>query len=158
LISGRRQATALFAGRKELFRYFGTAPQTGSLNVVLDLPILLRPERAAVRFEDHRLGWSARLDGHACLVHRWPNCPLHIVELISPHRFRMQKGQPVFVEFNTDDLQPVRWRQFLGWGVLWSWGRSSYYSNDKYCEWSRGLEQRFPGYFRQQHLDTGRST
>lgn len=151
VVSGRGQATPLFAGRRELSDYFGAEPQPGTLNVVLDWPIQFRPARAVIRFDDiHRSLWPAMAEGHRCLIYRWPNCPLHVIELISPHRFRIEKGDRIRMMFNAADTEAVAWPRLLGWSWLWLPGRKRAYSDDEYFGWANEMAGRSPDYFGQQ--------
>ncbi len=153
VVPGRGQATPLFAGRRELYDYFGAEPQPGTLNIVLDWPIQFRAERAVIRFDDmHRRLWPAMLEGHRSLIHRWHNCPLHVIELISPHRFRIKKGDRIQVTFNVADTDAVSWRRSLGWTWLWLAHRKCAYSDDKYFDWANAIADRYPDYFAQQRI------
>ena len=152
-VSGRGTAKTILAGHSELSDYFGAEPQPGSLNIILDQPILFRPERAAVRFDnDRRLAWPAMLERQPYLVHRWKNCPLHVVELISPFRFQIQKGEHAFVDFNVADTEPISWGRFIGWGCLWLFRQRHAYSDDKYFHLASELSDQYPVYFGQQSL------
>jgi hypothetical protein len=143
------------AGRSEISDYFGAKPQPGSLNVVLEWPILFRPERAAVRFDgDNRLAWPAILERRPCLVHRWQDCPLHIAEIISPYRFQIQKNACVVAAFDVADTAPVPWPQLVGWAVLWLGRRERAYTDDKYADLAAKVSGRCPALFRQQHIET----
>jgi len=151
VVPGRGEAKTLFAGRRELSDYFGAEPQPGTLNIVLDWPIQFWPKRAVIRFDDiHRRLWPAMVEGHRCLIHRWPNCPLHVVELISPHRFRIEKGDRIRVMFDVADTQPVPWARLLGWSWLWLSGRKRAYSDDEYFDWANKKADSSPDYFGQQ--------
>ena len=143
VVSGRGKSTSKLFGRRELFDYFGAEPQPGSLNIVLDGPILFRPERAKVRLEDHNimiLAWPARMEGHPCLVQRWRNCPLHVVEVISPYRFQIQKGSRTIVEFDVADTAQIAWDRLFVWGLLWYLRRSRVYSDKS--RWAKRIARR----------------
>ena len=141
VVSGRGKASLWLAGRKELFDYFGTAPQPGSLNIILDWPVLFRPERAKVRLEAGRnLAWPARVEGQPCLVQRWSTCPLHVVEVISPYRFQIQKGSRAIVEFDVADTAQVAWDRLFIWGLLWYLRRSRVYSDKS--RWAKRIARR----------------
>ena len=151
VVSGRGEAIALFAGRSELSDYFGAEPQPGTLNVVLDWPIQFEPDRAVIRLDDiHRRFWPATVDGHRCLVHRWPDCPLHVAELISPHRFRMEKSERIRVSVDIADTKPISRGRLLGWIWLWLPARKRAYSDDAYFDWANRKAASSPDYFGQQ--------
>ena len=130
VVSGRGKSTSKLLGRRELFDYFGAEPQPGSLNVILDRPILFRPDRAKVRLEAPKIwAWAARMEGHPCLLQRPRNCPLHVIEVISPYRFQIQKGSPTLVIFDAADTAPINWGRLFVWGCLWYLRRSRVYSD-----------------------------
>ena len=125
VVSGRGVATSILSGRRELLDYFGAEPQPGTLNVILDRPILFRPDRAKVRLEAPKiLAWAARMEGHPCLVHRPRNCPFHVIEVISPYRFQIQKGSRTLVEFDVADTAQIAGGRLFVWGCLWYLRRS----------------------------------
>lgn len=152
LVSGRGNASSLLRGRSELLEYFGVEPQPGSLNILLNWPIELRPERAKVRIEVYLDAWEAKVNGQTCLVQRWKNCPLHLLEAISPHRFDLQKGRSVVVEFDSESVLPLSPRRAMGWLGLWALRRRYAYSCDTYYHWAHNLGERHPAWFSQQCL------
>jgi hypothetical protein len=153
VVSGRGNATTLLRGRKALNEYFGEEPHPGSLNILLDWPIEFCPARVKIRIEDYLVAWAGRVEGHRCLVQRWPNCPLHVVEVISPHRFRLEKGQRARVRFHSIDLAPLPWSKLFGWGALWGLRRRYVYSSDRYYHWAQEVAGRWPAWFGQQPLE-----
>jgi hypothetical protein len=152
VVPGRGQATRFFAGRRELYDYFGAEPQPGTLNIVLDWPIQFQAERAIIGFDEHRQLWPAMLEGQRSLIHRWNNCPLHVIELISPYRFQIKKGDRIHVAFNVADTAAVSWQRLLGWSWLWLAHRKRAYSDDKYFDWANDIADRYPDYFAQQKI------
>ena len=153
VVSGRGNATPLLRGRKELIEYFGEEPHPGSLNVLLDWPIQFFPIRVKIRLEDYLAVWPGKMEGRPCLIQRWPNCPLHVVEVISPHRFRLEKGQRARLEFHLFDVEPLPWSKLFGWGALWGLRRRYAYSNDRYYEWAQDVAGRWPALFGQQPFE-----
>jgi hypothetical protein len=153
VISGRGQGTALFSGLPELRKHFGADPFPGTLNVILNRPIWFKPERAVIRLNFcHRLLWRATLDGVWCLFHRWRECPLHVIELISIHQFGVKKGQDITVAFDAADVQPIPWRRLLGWHYLWFGRRRFHYADDAYSHWAAKVAAGAPVYCGQQDL------
>ena len=153
VVSGRGNATPLLRGRKELSAYFGAEPHPGSLNILLDWPIQFRPARVKIRLEDYLVAWAGTMDGRPCLVQRWPNCPLHVLEVISPYRFGLEKGERARVQFYGLDLAPLPWSKLLGWSALWALRRRYAYSNDSYYEWAQEIAGRWPAWFGQQPFE-----
>lgn len=142
----------MLRGRSELVAYFGAEPQPGSLNILLDRPIELRPEHAKVRLEVYLDAWEAKVNGQACLVQRWRNCPLHVVEAISPHRFDLEKGRSLLVEFPSESVLPLSPQKVIGWLGLWALRRPYVYSHDIYYRWAQNVAERSPAWFGQQRL------
>ena len=151
VVSGRGKATLRLEGRKELFGYFGAKPQPGSLNIILDRPILFSPGRAKVRLVDRTLlAWPARMEGQPCLILRWENCPLHVAELISPYRFQVQKGDRALLQLDVADTAPILLHRLFGWGCLWFLREARFYSDGKYRYWATKMARRFPAFMGQQ--------
>ena len=151
VVSGRGKASSKLSGLREFFDYFGAEPQPGSLNIILDGPLLFRPERAKVHLDDHNIfAWPARMEGQACLVWRWRNCPLHVVEVTSPHRFQIQKGSRTLVEFDVADTAPIPLGRLSGWTCLWFLRRTRAYSDDNYFVWASKMAVRYPAWLGQQ--------
>jgi hypothetical protein len=94
----------LLRGRSELIEYFGSEPQPGSLNILLDWPIYLQQWSYKVRLEENVVAWPATLEGRRCLVMRWTNCPLHVAEIISPYRFEIKKASAWLFSSNEKTL------------------------------------------------------
>ena len=151
VVSGRGKATLWLKGRKELFGYFGAEPQPGTLNIILDRPILFSPKRAKLRCADTSLiGWPARMEGQPCLILRWRNCPLHVAELISPYRFQVQKGDRARLQLDVADTAPIPLHRLFGWGCLWFLREARFYSHGRYRHWVQKIAKRLPACMGQQ--------
>jgi len=154
IVSGRGIATQMLAGRCQISDYFGRPPHPGSLNLVLHWPILLRPERAAIRMDDPGyLFWPALFEGRPCLAFRWRQCPLHIVEIVSPHWFSVRKGQMAAINLNRDDTAPLSATRFAGWSLLWLWCRQRLYTDDDHMHWASCVAEKRPRLFAQQRFE-----
>ncbi len=60
----------------------------GSLNVVLDGPVRLDVGKAIPFAGGKRYLWHVSINGVGTPVfaYRWKGCPLHVLEIVSPHR------------------------------------------------------------------------
>jgi hypothetical protein len=74
------------------------------------------------------------------------------VEAISPHRFDLEKGGSVLVEFPSRSVLPLSSRKVIGWLGLWALRRPYIYSHDIYYQWAQNLAERYPAWFGQQRL------
>ena len=150
VVSGRGKATSRLKGRKELVDYFGAEPQPGTLNIILDRPILFSPRRAKLRCADTSLiGWPARMEGQPCLILRWRNCPLHVAELISGYWFQIPKGNRVLVELDAADTGPIPLKRLFGWSCVWFLRETRAYSDARYSYLANKLARRLPAFFGQ---------
>jgi hypothetical protein len=72
------------------------------------------------------------------LAHRWPTCPLHVVEVISTRHLRtyfdLHDGSVVSIE--SADFQPVPMVDLAAWAALWAFRKKNYYKSDRYVAWT----------------------
>jgi hypothetical protein len=131
---GATQRTADFADFAH--DYFGKPMVRGTFNVVLPAPVGLDPSSRLTFLEDGRSLWPVTVEGKPALAYRWPTCPLHVIEIISPMKLRedLGVGNGEFVSLGIDDgvLAPTKRRQLLSWQLLWRWRETRYYSNNIY--------------------------
>jgi hypothetical protein len=78
--------------------------------------------------------------------------------LISVHRFGIDKGRRVAVQFNGADIAPMAWRQRLGWNYLWLGRQQRAYTDDDYFYRARRMAVSCPVYFGQQTISSDLNT
>lgn len=115
----------------DVTEYLGGVPHPGSFNIVLSEPVDLPPEDAVIKLGDNRRFWHLTIFGQNCLVYRWPECPMHIVECISLVKlsdFVTYSKQQIDVLIPR--VKPIpRWKYFA-WQYVWSNPNFDYYSDE----------------------------
>lgn len=149
VMSGRGQASLrLVDSAAELRSITGEELVPGSLNVVLDRPVWLAPERA-IAFADGRwLLWRGWLNGSPVWLFRWSIAPLHVIEVLSSihlrSAFNLRDGQQVTIKLDIDQLHPIPWLARAAWALIWSGRKTWSYTNDAYYyfvrPWACGWE------------------
>jgi len=138
VISGRGLASKHLAEHKSTIQEeIGAEPSDGSLNVVLDRPLLLRNSSALSLGEKNgRLLWQASACGVPVWVYRYPGIAEHIIELISEQHLRtslgLQDGDDIEILLKPEDIIPMTRFRRLVWTVIWFGRRDLYYTSDKY--------------------------
>ncbi len=137
--SGAGIAASVFdKAREDLTGYFGAPPHSGTLNILLRRPLLLRPE-AAIPFAASPVlrghgAWPVRLLGHPGLLVRWAWCPLHIAEIVSPAGFRaacgLDDGARVALELDDRIVARLPARGLIAWTAMWALNRRGYLDKD----------------------------
>jgi hypothetical protein len=142
IVSGRGNARGIVKdNREELRDKLGTALFEGSLNVLLDRPLLLRASTAVKVAGGRRLIWRALLNGHSVWAYRWPDAPLHVVEILSEVQLRQALGlnerERVTVSVSREDTLPVSPAASLVWALWWRGRLDWYYTGDRYKEYAK---------------------
>lgn len=138
VVDGRGRASEHLAEFNEALRVVsGQIFHPGSLNVVLERPLRLRPD-VGVAFDEwgKRRLWSGRLNGDRVWIYRWRGCPLHIVEVLHPDllrkRLQLRTGSIIRLELDGAARPSVIDRLF--WGCLWALGRRGwFYTRPEYA-------------------------
>ncbi|MCG5533000.1 CTP-dependent riboflavin kinase [Halorhodospira sp. 9621] len=116
---------------QELEHWLGAPPVAGTLNLVTNRPYRLNTKTAKVFDEDHKMVWPARAGDSPVLVYRWPGCPLHVFELISPVRLRdalgLADGDRLQVHLPAGHLARVSASAWVVWALLWGLRTGRYY-------------------------------
>jgi len=140
VISGRAQAASLVTKNSMLlFSMLGNKLFPGSLNVVLDEPIILKVSEGKVFDSGRRYIWRAWIEGvqNPVYVYRWHGCPLHILELVSSCKLRTELNLKDFYKINIKLCQKVvinkvpTLRRGI-WALFWLYREHWYYSNEIY--------------------------
>lgn len=109
----------------------------GSLNVLLNNPLLFNDSRA-LRFDnDYRLIWPGRLNGLKVWIYRWESAPLHVVEVLSDYKLRdrlsLRDGEQITLAVDRRDTIKVPWPGRVIWNLCWR-GRGIWaYKSPFYC-------------------------
>jgi SAM-dependent methyltransferase len=140
--AGRGLGTSFVARNTDALRQaLGTDIINGSLNVILKHPLMLHNGTAikcSYGKDGSRQDWRGRLNGTDVWLHRWPRCPLHVVELLAPVHLRshlgLSDGDEVVIEVRAQDIGRIsdvgRW----AWPLLWLGRRAWVYTDDRYLK------------------------
>jgi len=108
----------------------------GSLNLVLNEPVILNGKNAAVVFDDgKRFLWEIKVDNIDSKVYayRWKGTPLHIIELVSSKKLR-NKNDILIIEIDNKLIRNTPLITKISWYIIW-WRRQNwYYTNNIYKE------------------------
>lgn len=127
---GRGMSETLGAWNDDFVRqYFGRMACAGSFNIILNEPVEFLPSAKIAIVDGCRGIWPATVFGHPCLVERWPECPLHIVECISDVKLRDLLGPSSSVEVTLPSTIVLpAWKRHL-WQRVWGGKNADYYSD-----------------------------
>lgn len=145
VVGGRGNASNLIQDNiSEITDFLETPPFRGSLNVLLQTPVLFNVD-SATRFDSRRRRlWCARLDGYPVAIYRWRGCRAHVVEIISPTHLRTvvgyRDGDPCSLEVPVSILEPLSRRQSFVWGLIWLGRRHWCYTKERYQSTTKGIE------------------
>lgn len=108
----------------------------GSLNVILDRPVMLNPSSARICSGGTRMLWPAAIDGVPAWIYRFSQAPLHVIELLSPIHLRsalnLEDGSPVVTSVSPSHMLALNGRQKLAWHAIWKGRAKWFYHNDGY--------------------------
>jgi len=147
VLSGRGLARGqLAAFAKDIVRLTGSELYPGTLNVVLDWPLLLNDKNAIEFDKGRRLMWPATINGIQSWIYRWRHAPLHVVEMLSAHSLRSALGiedrNKVSISVATSDVLSISPIAFAAWSAVWIGRRAWCYTNDDYYVRTRPLCRR----------------
>lgn len=135
VISGRGTASQAKVGESPISDFFGELQAPGSLNVALDEPVGLNPEKVEFPGGHRSFYWAAEINGTRCLVTRAKGHPLHVVEILSPYRlrekFQLKDGDPVEIKVDSDSIADLSWGVKAIWSIFWKF-RGSWYASRAY--------------------------
>lgn len=139
VISGReRAARELLSLEKELQAIVGEPLFPGSLNVILNHPLLLRDETGFSFDRESRSIWRASLTGVDVWIYRWREAPLHVAEIICGvhlrKRFNLQDGDRVSLRVSNSQIEKMTLLNRFVWAAIWLGRRQWVYTNDEYYE------------------------
>ncbi len=118
--SGRRVGAGFVQMNSErLGALLGSAPYPGTLNVVLEQPIILK-RAIQLDAEGKKFGVQAAVNGVPCIVYRWLGAPMHVAEIIAAAPLRqalsLKDGQAVELSLPGKYAAPV-----VGWRLgIWN--------------------------------------
>ena len=121
---------------KDLYIKTGLCVIPGTLNIVLDEPILLKDNKAHCFENGHRMFWIAETSGHPILIYRWKGAPLHIFEILSPIHLRntlnLRDNNRIKIEIQRNIISPLTQLKKLTWLTLWKYREKTYYTHNIY--------------------------
>lgn len=134
IVSGRGIAQKQgFLSEPLLIELLGAVPFPGTLNILSPVPLAFDPQKALVLNGGRARFWPVTVEGTPCLAHRWRNCPLHVIEIVSATKIRdmlVAEQQEVSVKFSP--VIPVSRLQKTAWRFFWEGHEEDYYGNDEY--------------------------
>ena len=144
VLSGRGQARKHIEAQHAAFREaLGEDLIPGSLNLVLSRPVFFNLDRAISLANGNRLLWKARLSNQDVWAYRWPDAPLHVVEVLSSIHFRktfgIKDGDRMPIHFSDCDVLQLSVRQKIAWWLVWAGRKSWAYTWDLYPFGTRQL-------------------
>ena len=135
VISGRGTASREKVCKSPISDFFGKLQAPGSLNVALEGPVRLNPEKIAFPGGDRIYYWAAEINESRCLLTRAKGHPLHIVEVLSPYRLRekfgLENGDTVEIKVPSSLIEDLSWGTRTIWSVFWKF-RGHWYSSWTY--------------------------
>lgn len=146
---GRGLASAHLAGLREALQArTGQALCPGSLNVVLEKPVLLRDDAADCFTSPYRMMvWPASIGQEPVWVYRWVDAPLHVAEVLSPlhlrRHLRLSDGDDVIISLHDSHIVPTGLLGRIGWSICWLGRRRWHYSRDRYAKWALKIARQF---------------
>lgn len=110
----------------------GAAPYPGTLNVVLDTPVVLRHAQP-VDEKGKLFGVRGTINGTPCLISRFHGAPLHVFEIIAATQLRaalgLSDGQTVEICLPQENTAaPATWRRRL-WEFFYAGRLQAYYDD-----------------------------
>ena len=120
----------------QIKRILGADPFPGTLNIVLEKPVILRGG-AQLDQKGKQFLVPLKINNTPCLVHHWSGRPLHIAEIISASPLRktlaLQDGQAIELVLRAKHAaQPALWRRLL-WALFYK-GRLNAYYDDAFID------------------------
>lgn len=129
---------------EKLKSYFLQAAYPGSLNVILEKPIGFNPNLAVVSGSGNHKYWEANIFGNEkILIHRFNDCPFHIVQIVSTDfirgKFGLSDGDSISISISSDSIVPMNWIEIVFWSVLWKFRENLFYTDSIYSKWCRNF-------------------
>lgn len=129
----------------------------GSMNVVLNKPVLLNESLGHSISTKRRLLWPGYINGSPVWLYRFSHAPLHILELLSAQHLRtlhsLGDDSPITVSISEEYEVPLTIRQEIAWALIWKGRLTWSYHNDRYYFNSRQLAIELGA--TQHHSETG---
>jgi len=166
-VASGRQVGAGFvqANSEKLHTLLGAGPYPGTLNIVLEQPILIK---RAIRLdaEGKKFGIRATINGMPCILYRWLGAPMHVAEIIAAVPLRqelsLKDGQAVELSLARKCVAPpAGWRLSI-WNRFYKAVPEAYYESNngpyrsrlesflhgRICQWTITMDSNSP---RQKH-------
>jgi hypothetical protein len=151
VVSGRGLGSDRIANLSELFSTCDLELYPGTLNVVLKKPVGFLKTTACYNYNNRFYFWKAKLNGFSCFVYRWPQCPLHVLEIVASHRLRdLLASKEVEIEVSENFLRKLSYTERLVWSLSWEGRREQYYKDSLYIKMMGKMENgayRIKGFF-----------
>lgn len=146
MAAGRGRAAKLISDAEELAQLIGWDPYPGSLNLILERPVLF-DVRSGRQFDlGARAVWPATVEGLDVWVYRWSGARMHVIELIAAVNLRdsldLGEGARVRVDMSRTVVVPASLAKRVAWALFWFGRRSWYYDRDGYQRRIKRLESR----------------
>ena len=137
ILPGRGKASGQLAAMSaEMDRITGETLFPGSLNVILEWPLMLDEKAAGVFDEGRRMMWRATLNDAPVWIYRWRHAPLHAAEILSTFRLRdhlgLRDGDRVTLTLPRQSVGTVKPLGFLAWAACGLGRRPWCYTHDAY--------------------------
>lgn len=108
----------------------------GTLNLIGKEPIVFRLQASENEVTSRAQFYSIVLNGTKCWVRRYPQCPFHILEVVSEVNLRnaleVIDGSEVNLEMDSRVLEPIGFFRNLGWHLAWKGREFWFYRFDWY--------------------------
>lgn len=134
IISGRGIAASIVSDNSERIEpLLGATPYAGTLNIVMESPFFIK-KATQIDIKGKQFAILGHIGEIPCLIYRWHNAPLHVIEVISSVRLRdvldLKDGYIINIQVRADKIRPVNaWRLSL-WRLFYQHRPRVYYNDD----------------------------
>lgn len=121
---------------------YGKRFVAGSLNLVSNIPVWLKPQSAIYR-TGASLFWRASLEGVPVVIARWAQCPAHVFEICATVHLRtalgLRDGEVARLEIPDDIISrsDATLLSKVVWGLCWRFRESQIYRDGRYFSFMR---------------------
>ena len=133
VVNGRGLGTYRMLTLQEFFSKHNLEIFPGTLNVVLKTPVQFNKDRCANNYRNQFFFWPITVNGISCLVYRWSQCPMHILEIVATTKLRDRfSGEDVTIEIEASLLQKLTATNLYLWNLSWNGREKLYYRDSIY--------------------------
>lgn len=130
--SGRNLAKKHLREEPDVEKNLGVTLFPGSMNVLLTKPMKMNLQTAIIT--PKRAIQPCQINGVPAYAHRWPDCPLHVCEILHPEKLRdklgLKDGDRVTITFDKSAIERVDWATTWAWLLFWKGREKTYYTDD----------------------------